>query len=153
MQELRSVVPTVLLAAGLLAGCDTPPTSETTGMAIGAVAGGLLGTQIGQGSGRTAAIIAGTLAGGMVGQSVGRNMDNNDRMRTAHALETAPTGTPTAWRNPDTGNQFTVVPTQTIATAQGPCREYTMETMIGGRPEQVFGRACRQADGSWRVQE
>jgi surface antigen len=46
-----------------------------------------------------------------------------------------------------------VVPTRTYASAQGPCREYTMDAVVGGRPENVYGTACRQADGSWRVQQ
>jgi hypothetical protein len=30
-------------------------------------------------------------------------------------------------------------------------REYTMTVDIGGQPTQVYGSACRQADGSWRM--
>jgi hypothetical protein len=35
---------------------------------------------------------------------------------------------------------------------QGPCREYTVEGQVGGKRETLVGTACRQADGSWRVQ-
>ena len=153
MPTRRILAGATLVAAALLAACESPPTKETSGTAVGAVVGGLIGTQIGQGSGRTAAIIAGAVAGGLVGKSIGRNMDDTDRMKTAHALETAPVNTPTTWKNPDTGNQYTVVPTRTYASADGaPCREYTMDSTIDGRPEKVKGTACRQADGSWKVQ-
>lgn len=79
-------------------------------------------------------------------------MDETDRMRTAYVLETQPTGAYTEWRNPDTGRSYVVVPTRTYAAAQGPCREYTMDAVIDGRMQRVYGTACRQPDGSWRAQ-
>jgi surface antigen len=140
-------------AAALLAllGCASPPTQEQAGMVIGGVLGGVLGSQVGQGHGRTAATIVGTIVGAAIGGAVGRSMDEQDRIKTAHTLETVRTGVPSQWRNPDTGNVYTVTPTRTIETAQGPCREYTIDAVIGGKKEQVVGTACRQADGSWRV--
>lgn len=143
----------VTLATAVIGGCYTPPEhqKEQAGTVIGAVVGGVIGSQVGGGSGRTAATIAGTIVGGIVGGGVGRSMDDTDRLRTAHALETARTGSPTAWRNPDSGHQYTVVPMRTWETAQGPCREYTVDGNIGGRSEKVYGTACRQSDGSWRV--
>jgi surface antigen len=42
------------------------------------------------------------------------------------------------------------VPIRTYDSGTGPCREYTMNAVIGGRAERVVGTACRQADGSWR---
>jgi surface antigen len=125
---------------------------EQGGMVIGGILGGVLGSQVGKGHGRTAAIIAGTLAGTAIGGAVGRSMDDVDRMRTAQTLETVRTGVPSRWRNPDSGNEYTVVPTRTYDAASGPCREYTIDARVGGRPEKVYGTACRQADGSWRVQ-
>lgn len=141
-------------ASALLIACGSPPEqrNEQAGTAIGAVVGGVLGNQVGQGGGRAAATIVGAIAGGLVGSNVGRSMDASDRMNAAHVLETGRTGAPTSWRNPDTGNAYTVLPTRTYATAQGPCREYTMDTVIGGRGEKVYGTACRQPDGSWRAQ-
>jgi len=154
MNQQSVLAATALVASALLMACETPPTKETSGTVVGAVVGGLAGSAIGEGSGRTAAIIVGALAGGALGKSVGRSMDDTDRLKTAHALESSPTGTPTSWRNPDTGAQYTVVPTRTYQTAAGsPCREYTMDATVGGKPEKVNGTACRQADGSWRVQE
>lgn len=146
----RHFIIIAIAPALLLAGCENMP-KEQSGTAVGAVAGGLLGSRFGEGSGRTVATIVGAIAGGAVGNAVGRNMDNNDRMRAAQALETSRVGSPTSWRNPDTGNQYTVVPTRTFQSPQGPCREYTMDTVIGNRPQQVFGTACRQPDGSWQA--
>jgi len=148
-----------LILAGLmsgtmaLAGCATPPTQEETGMVIGGVLGGVLGSHVGEGHGRTAAIIAGTMIGSRIGGSIGRSMDEADRLKTAHALENVRTGVPSTWQNPDTGNRYTVVPTRTYeASAGAPCREYTIDAVIAGRTEKVYGTACRQPDGSWQTQ-
>jgi surface antigen len=78
-------------------------------------------------------------------------MDDADRIKTAHALENVRTGVPSRWRNPDTGHQYTVVPTRTYDRGQGPCREYTIDALVAGRAEKVYGTACRQQDGSWRA--
>ena len=143
-----------LVSALTLTGCaNYQGPQEQTGMVIGGILGGVLGNQVGGGSGRTAAIIAGTLAGAAIGGAIGQSMDANDRMHTAQALETVRTGVPTRWHNPDTGNSYTVVPTRTYDESNGtPCREYTIDAIIGGRKQKVYGTACRQPDGSWKVQ-
>ena len=146
----RSILASVLSLAML--GCTAPATQEHSGMVIGGLLGGLLGSQVGHGDGRTAAIILGTVIGSNIGGNVGRSMDETDRIKTARALETVRTGVPSRWVNPDTHNQYTVVPTRTYDTATGsPCREYTVDAVIGGKREKVVGTACRQADGSWRT--
>lgn len=140
------------VAASLaLGGCANYRPNEQAGMIIGGALGGLLGNQVGDGGGRTAAIIVGTLAGASIGGNIGRSMDDVDQMKTAHSLETVRTGVPSSWQNPDTGNRYTVTPVRTYDTASGPCREYTIDAMIGGRIEKVYGTACRQPDGTWRT--
>lgn len=149
----KMLTPLALTATLAVAGCATDQgQQEQTGMVIGGILGGVLGNQVGGGSGRTAAIIAGTLAGAAIGGAIGQSMDANDRARVSQSLETVRTGVPSRWHNPDTGHDFTVVPTKTYDTASGPCREYTIDAMIDGRTEKVYGTACRQPDGSWRVQ-
>ena len=37
------------------------------------------------------------------------------------------------------------------APVPGQCREYQSTTTIDGRPQQVYGTACLQPDGSWRI--
>lgn len=146
----------VLACLVAISGCTTSNyqgQNEQAGMVIGGVLGGLLGNQVkGHGAGRTAAVIAGTLAGAYIGGSIGRSMDETDRLRTAATLESVRTGVPSSWRNPDTGNAYTVTPTRTYETNAGPCREYTVNASIDGKPEKVTGTACRQVDGSWRIQ-
>lgn len=136
-----------LVAAVALSACQSPPTQQQTGTVVG----GVLGSQVGKGSGRAAATVLGTLVGAALGGAVGRSMDENDRLKTAQALETARTGQSRTWTNPDTRTTYTVTPTRTRETTTGPCREYTVDARIGGQDEKVYGQACRQRDGSWRA--
>jgi surface antigen len=133
-----------------VAGCETPPTKQNVGAVSGAVIGGVVGSTIGGGTGRTVAIVAGTVAGALLGSHIGKRMDEADRMKAAQALEVAPTGQQTTWRNPDTGNSYAITPTRTYESAGNPCREFTVNATMEGKPETVKGTACRQADGSWK---
>lgn len=139
------------IAAAALSACETQPTKEQLGTIGGAVVGGLLGAQLGEGRGRTVAIIAATLAGAYLGNRVGKSMDEKDRQKVAQSLETAPTGTTTTWRNPDTGTTYSVTPTRTFTSASEPCRDFNTRAVIDGREENVQGTACRQPDGSWKT--
>ena len=139
------------IAALALAGCETPPTKEQVGTVSGAVIGGVVGSTIGGGTGRTVAIVAGTIAGAVIGGKIGAKMDEADRLKAAQALETAPTGKATSWKNPDTGDQYTITPTKTTESSAGPCRDFTVNGTIDGRAETVSGTACRQSDGSWKA--
>ena len=142
-------------SALLLSACTTTPTAtqkEQAGMVLGGVLGGALGSQIGGGEGKTAAIILGTIAGAAIGGSVGKSMADTDRLKTAEALESSRTGTATRWKNPDSGNEYVIVPERTYSTSSGPCRDYTMDAIVSGKKQKITGTACRQADGSWQSQ-
>ena len=94
----------------------------------------------------------------MIGQSIGQQLDERDQYLMAQtfefAMEKAPTNQRAQWENPDTGVGGSVTPTKTYSTTQGtPCREFTTTVSIGGQTEQAYGTACRQADGSWKIQE
>ena len=140
-----------LVAAAFLAACSTAPTKQDQGMLIGAIAGGILGHQVGGGSGQVLATMFGTVAGAAIGGSIGRTMDETDMRNASMALENVRTGVPSEWVNPDTGYEYVLTPTNTYDSGTGPCREYTMDAIIGGRVEQIYGTACRQPDGSWQV--
>ncbi len=149
----------VTLVAALAVGCASPSSERgvsktAVGGVGGATAGGLLGAAIG---GNTKSIAAGAVTGLMVGMLAGNVLDQRDRTiaaQTAHsAFETAPSGTPVAWSNPDSGNYGQVVPTRTYQTPSGQyCREYTEEIVIDGQRQQAHGTACRMPDGTWRIQ-
>ncbi len=133
----------------LSAGCTT--THEQSGALAGAAVGAAVGSAVGDGRGRALAIWLGAIVGASIGSTVGKYMDEQDRMKTADILETRRTNTPTTWVNPDTQHTYTVTPTRTYTVAEGPCREFTLDAQIGGDMEQIYGTACRQADGSWKV--
>ena len=97
------------------------------------------------------AAAGGALLGAYLGGQIGKTMDKVDRMEMQRALETAPTGRAVVWSNPDSGNRYTVKPIRTYYRSSQPCREYITKAIIGGKTEQIYGKACRQADGSWRV--
>lgn len=142
----------VLLATAVvaLAGCETPPSKQDVGAVSGAVIGGVVGSTIGGGTGRTVAIVAGAVAGGLFGAHIGGKMDDADRLRAAQALESTPTGQTTTWKNPDSGDSYKMTPTRTYEANAEPCRDFTVDASIDGKPETVKGTACRQSDGSWK---
>jgi surface antigen len=147
----------VLLLSVVLAGCDPttgmPGTKATVGGLGGAAAGGLLAAAAGGGG---AGIAAGVILGGLVGGAIGDRMDAADRREAqqaaVRALETAPSGTSVAWKNPDSGHSGAVTPTRTYQNASGQyCREYQQSITINGQQNRAYGTACRQPDGSWQI--
>ena len=125
---------------------------DLLGGLMGAAAGGFLGSKIGDGKGQLAAVAGGTLLGFLVGGSIGRSMDEADRGCVGQALEHAPDGQSVRWNNPQNGATYQVVPSRTIQASDGRyCREYTATSVINGRQQQTYGKACRQPDGSWRL--
>lgn len=139
-----------LSCVAMLSAC-APLNNEAVGTLAGGAIGGLVGSQFGGGSGKVAAAAGGALLGAYLGGNIGRTMDKVDRMEVQRALETAQTGKTVTWTNPDSGNRYAVKPTRTYYTNQQPCREYTTHAIIGGKSQQIYGKACRQADGAWRV--
>ena len=129
---------------------------QTAGAVLGGIAGGLLGAQVGSGKGQLAATAVGTLVGVYLGSEVGKSLDKADKLyaqQTAQtALETNRLGQTSSWRNPDSGHGGSITPTRTYQTARGEsCREYQQTVTIAGKTETAYGRACRDADGTWRL--
>lgn len=146
-----------IVSLGLLGACaDTENNpKQSLGTLLGAGVGALAGSQIGSGKGQLAAVAVGALGGAMFGGEVGKSLDKADKLyasQTAQdALEHNRTGQSATWRNPDSGNSGTVVPTSTYQTAGTDCREYTSTIYVDGRSETATGRACREPDGTWRI--
>jgi surface antigen len=143
-----------MLAATAACTSDSGP-KETGGTLIGAAAGGLVGSQFGSGSGKLVATGLGVLVGGLLGNSIGKSMDQQDRARALQAQQaaySAPVGQKIVWNNPDNGHSGAVVPVREGNDANGNyCREFQTTVTIGGQPQQAYGQACRQPDGSWKV--
>ncbi|MCR9191032.1 MAG: RT0821/Lpp0805 family surface protein [Gammaproteobacteria bacterium] len=141
----------ICLALSVVLTACTQVNNEGVGTVTGGVVGGLLGSQFGGGAGKVAAAAGGAILGAFLGGHIGQYMDRQDKLEMQRALETAPVGHAVSWKNPDNGNQYQVKPTRTYYKQQQPCREYITEAVIAGKKEKIYGRACRQTDGSWKV--
>lgn len=124
--------------------------SEVVGGVLGGAVGGVAGAQFGKGKGKTAATIGGAIVGVLVGASVGRSMDEVDQNCVGRILEHAPDRQQIHWGN-GRGEDYAVVPLRTYQTDGMYCREYQTAATIGGRVQHVYGTACRQPDGAWKI--
>ena len=156
---MKNVVITTVLATTLLTGCAGTYNKATTGAALGAITGTALAYGLGKDSSKKNLwLIAGAAAGGLIGNNIGAKLDERDRLLLGETLqqtmEHGPTNSVGSWSNPDSGNSGTVTPTQTMLSAnKQPCREFTTTVNIGGELSQAYGTACRQNDGSWKIQQ
>lgn len=66
------------------------------------------------------------------------------------ALEQNTIGQTTRWNDPD-GSVHSVTPTKTYYQNEVPCRDFRQTVEIDGQIEILEGKACRQADGSWKL--
>jgi len=137
-----------------LAACSSGPKGQMGGV-LGAGGGALLGSQV-KGKAKIPAIVLGTVLGGVLGNSIGNSLDKVDQMTmaktTQRTLEVVKDGETTSWRNPNTGNSGTVVPTRTYQANNTYCREFQQTVTVGGQQQSAYGTACRQPDGSWKIQ-
>ncbi len=90
------------------------------------------------------------------GGAFGQDLVGPDQLAVAetfqYALENNQSNVASNWVNPDTGLSGGTVPVRTYQTPDGVyCREFVQTIYIGGKPEQGYGTACRQQDGSWKI--
>jgi surface antigen len=143
------------IALSLAACADNGGTKQNVGTVLGGIGGAVIGSQFGRGNGQLVGVAIGTLAGAFLGSEIGKSLDRADQaaMRRAETqAQTAPVGQRISWSNPESGNSGSVTPTREGRDAAGnQCREYQTTVTVGGKEEQAYGTACRQADGSWKV--
>lgn len=150
MNKLLSISIASLAALGL-SSCSNVSNQEI-GAGTGAVLGGVAGSFVGQGTGKTAATIAGAVIGGVLGGSIGKSMDQVDQLKMNQALENSRTNQTTSWSNPDRNSAYSVTPTRTFTGPSGePCRDFTTKANINGKSETLYGTACRDNSGKWRI--
>lgn len=141
----------LVLTVASLTACSTV-TKEQGGAVAGAAIGGVVGNQIGGGSGNDIATVLGVIFGAIAGASVGKTFDQLDAANTQRALETYRSNQTSSWVNPDSGNQYTVTPTNTFQNSSNQyCREFQTTVTVGGELHKGYGTACRQPDGQWKV--
>jgi surface antigen len=125
---------------------------DLLGAALGGTAGGLLASEVAESEARGVAIAAGVIVGATIGGGIGRSMDRMDQRCLGQVLEHAPSNQDVAWKNPDSETQYSVTPARTYQDdAQRYCREYRAKAVLAGEPEETWGTACRQPDGSWQI--
>jgi surface antigen len=151
LKECVAILMLVVAATGCATIEDNPKAS------IGAFGGAAFGGLIAAAAGGGGAAIAGAVIGGaLLGAFAGNMLDQRDKRMAAEAqqqaLESAPTGKPVAWTNPDSGHSGTVTPVRTYQSGGSYCREFQNNVTIDGKKENAYGTACRQPDGSWKVQ-
>ena len=145
------------ITLGLAACGDTQAgNKQVLGTLAGAALGGLAGSQIGSGKGKMAAVGVGVLLGALAGGEIGKSLDRADRLMmkqtTQRALERQPSGSVSAWQNPDSGHSGTVTPRPAFQNTAGQyCREYQQTVTVGGQSQDAYGTACRQPDGTWKI--
>ncbi len=70
----------------------------------------------------------------------------------AQTLESAADGQSIVWNEPRKQARYEIVPTQSYQARNGRyCREFLSTATVGGQIRQVYGKACRQEDGSWEL--
>jgi surface antigen len=125
---------------------------------LGSLGGGTAGGVIAAVAGANPAVIAASVVGGaLLGGFIGHKLDDRDKRMAAEAAQQAfesnRTGQTLSWSNPDSGNSGSVTPTRTYQIGNGQyCREYTQDIYVGGEKHETYGTACRQADGSWKIE-
>ena len=145
-----------VLSIGLLASCESGSgNNEALGTFLGAAIGMGLGALAGHDA-RPAAMTMGAMLGGIAGNQVGKRLDEADRLKMQQAqhaaLESGRSYDTAGWYNPDTGNRGSVTPQPAYRTDSGQyCREYAETIVIDGQEQRVYGTACRQPDGSWKI--
>ena len=150
----------VVTVAVLLSSCATM--TDTVKDNPKAVLGSLLGGAAGAGiaaaaGGGTGAMLGAGLGGMLIGGFIGNRLDARDKRMASEAAQKAfennRSGQTSVWNNPDSGHSGTITPTRTTQLANGQyCREYNQTITVGGEQHPAYGTACRQADGTWKIQ-
>jgi surface antigen len=157
---MRTTTALAALLAFLLSSCATMTQTvednpkAVLGSVLGAAAGAGIAAAAGGGAG---AIVGAGIGGALIGGFIGNRLDNRDKRLAAEAAQRAfesnRVGQASVWQNPDSGHSGSITPTRTYQIANGQyCREYRQTVTIGGEQHQAYGTACRQPDGSWKIQ-
>lgn len=146
--RMRAFLLTVVFLGLACSGWASVQPPERAGVILGSI---LNGVQLGEDADGAIAASVRALVKTMVGETIARSMDDVDRSMVLHTLENGRGGVPSRWRNPRSRNLYTVTLIRAYDVAQGPCLEYTVEAVIGGKGDKVHSTACLQPDGRWDV--
>jgi surface antigen len=135
--------------------CERQRGGNTAGGAIaGALVGGLIGNSVSRGD-RGAGTAVGAILGGVAGASIASNLSCEDRSYAIDAefrgFEGGRSHQRYDWRSPRGGAYGYVQVGDYYRDGGRRCATYSEEVWVGGRPETIRGRACRQPDGRWQT--
>ncbi|MCX7120865.1 MAG: glycine zipper domain-containing protein [Gammaproteobacteria bacterium] len=137
-----------------MAGC-TPGNNVPGSTAAGGIAGGLIGGAAS--GGNVYGIIGGALLGGIIGNQVGQYMDRQDKINMQSAIINTPVNREATWTSDKAGPNgtpvtYTVKPIKNYhSPSHQYCREYQTTVTVAGKDQKAYGKACRQPDGSWKI--
>lgn len=155
MRIRKSLVAVLVMSLSLTGCAGTQGNKQGAGTLIGGAGGALLGSQVGKGHGRLAATAIGTLIGAAIGNDIGASMDELDRIKADRAFNQATqarVGSTINWNNPENGHSGSVKVVRDGNRSDGQyCREFQNTVIIGGKPQQAYGTACRQPNGNWQI--
>lgn len=129
---------------------DETLTTGGKGAILGAAGGAVVGQAIGRN--RYATIMAGAV-GSILGYVIGEEMDKSDTEKLNNALENGASGKPISWKNPDTGDEYKIIPFEffTDDATQQKCRKAKIIATLEGEEQITDSKACRQSDGHWEL--
>jgi Surface antigen len=145
------IIALVALAAMTVSCADSNMSKGTTGAVGGAAGGAIIGQAIGR---NTEATLIGATVGTLLGYIVGNEMDKYDRQQLNYAYERGPSGQPVSWVNPDTGNNYQVVPQPAYSNTSTDqvCRQAEIIATVDGQEQKTTTTACRNDQGQWVLQ-
>jgi surface antigen len=151
---MKTVALTLLTTMVLLmiTSCAEDGTMTTGGK--GAIGGGAAGAVVGQALGRNryATVMVGAM-GSILGYLIGEEMDKTDTEKLNNALESGQAGKPIAWKNPDTGDEYKIIPFEFVTdeATQQKCRNAKLVANLEGKEQITDTKACRSNDGQWAL--
>lgn len=143
-----------------LAGCETIE-KETgfnrntqMGAAGGAAFGGIIAALAGANPAWIAAsVIMGGVAGGALGNYLGKDDAQKHVSTNLSALNTLGAGQTASWSDAKTGNSGSTKVDRVFTASNGQtCKSYTETVRTTQRTVTEQATACKQSDGSWKVQ-
>jgi len=143
----------LLMTLGLaMTGCDTVGVGQLTGS--GSSQGTAAGNQFGNDSGVDSTEAAAAIDA-LISDDIEELLSKEDRLAVYEAqhraLEYNRSGSPVAWKNPDTKHNGEVIPGPSYTINTSRCRDYTHTIYVDGQPRVLRGTACRQRQGNWRT--
>lgn len=151
-QQLFRAFP--LLGVLLLAGCASSTTQYAQGPTLGTQTTATQTATLPTPAQQVAAARALTDVSGFIDATVIPKLSENDRAQAAgaqfNALQFGRPGAPRAWQG-DKGTSGSVVVGPYVRVNNIDCRDFTHTVKLGGQDFAKKGLACRDASGTWSV--